>query len=188
MLYNIKIISLLVATMLNISLSNQPIEYSEYKVVELGGYSDLYLEIIDQALQQYYSLQTELFGEENSKLYTTYSNEELELLFRIVEAEATDYSIACKSHVASVIFNRIKVSWWDGDLKKNLLAKRQFEVVTNGRYKKVTITEETILACEIAFEHDTAQGALFFDSTKGKSWAHENREYIFSDDAHWFYK
>ena len=68
------------------------------------------------------------------------------------------------------------------------MAKRQFEVITNGRYKKVTITEETILACEIAFERDTAQGALFFDSTKGNSWAHMNQEYLFSDHVHWFYK
>ena len=121
-------------------------------------------------------------------LYDTYSEEELELLFRVVEAEATDYNVECKSHIASVIFNRLKSGWWGGDLTKSIMAKRQFEVITNGRYKKVEVTEETILACEIAFEQDTAQGALFFDSTKGKSWAHKNRTYIFSDDAHWFYK
>jgi len=130
----------------------------------------------------------ELCSYNKPSLYDTYSDEELELLFRVVEAEVTDYDIECKSHVASVIFNRIKKGWWDGDLTKILTAKRQFEVITNGRYKRVEITEETVLACEIAFEQDTAQGALFFDSTKGKSWAHENREYIFSDDAHWFYK
>ena len=121
-------------------------------------------------------------------LYDTYSEEELELLFRVVEAEATDYDVECKSHVASVIFNRLKAGWWGGDLTKSIMAKRQFEVITNGRYKRMEVTEETILACEIAFEQDTSQGALFFDSTKGKSWAHENCEYVFSDDAHGFYK
>lgn len=151
-------------------------------IVEENGYSDLYLELVHRALD---AVNTIL---QSKTLYTTYSDEELDLLFRIVEAEATDYSVECKSHVASVIFNRIRTGWYDGDLTRNLMAKRQFEVVTNGRYKKMTITEETILACEIAFENDTAQGALFFDSTKGKSWAHENREYIFCDDAHWFYK
>lgn len=132
--------------------------------------------------------QLELCSVEKPTLYNTYSEEELELLFRVVEAEATDYSIECKSHVASVIFNRLKEGWWGGDLTRSIMAKRQFEVITNGRYKRVKVTEETILACEIAFEQDTAQGALFFDSTKGKSWAHKNRTYIFSDDAHWFYK
>lgn len=132
--------------------------------------------------------EVETFSTEEITLYNTYSEEELELLFRVVEAEATDYDVECKSHVASVIFNRLKKGWWGGDLTRSLMAKRQFEVITNGRYKRVTVTEETILACEIAFNKDTAQGALFFDSTKGKSWAHRNRTYIFSDDAHWFYK
>lgn len=129
-----------------------------------------------------------LYASIKPTLYDTYSEEELELLFRVVEAEATDYDVECKSHVASVIFNRLKAGWWGGDLTKSIMAKRQFEVITNGRYKKVTVTDETILACQIAFAGDTAQGALFFDSTKGKSWAHRNQEYLFSDDAHWFYK
>lgn len=121
-------------------------------------------------------------------LYSTYSEEELELLFRVVEAEATDADIECKSHVASVIFNRLKEGWWDGDLTRTLMAKNQFEVVTNGRYKKVTITEETIIACELAFKEDTARGALFFDSTDGKSWAARNLTWIFCDKAgHDFY-
>lgn len=130
----------------------------------------------------------EICSTNKTTLYDVYSEEELELLFRVVEAEATDYGIECKSHVASVIFNRVNSGWKDGDLTKNLMSKRQFAVITNGRYLKVEITEETILACEIAFENDTAQGAFYFDSTKGKSWAHENKEFIFADDAHWFYR
>lgn len=121
-------------------------------------------------------------------LYNTYSEEELELLFRVVEAEATDTDIECKSHVASVIFNRLKEGWWGGDLTRTLMAKNQFEVITNGRYKRVTITEDTIIACEIAFKEDTAQGATFFDGTNGKSWAAKNRTWIFRDRYHDFYK
>lgn len=147
---------------------------------------DIYEQLLKDAIESVNEIKG--FSKEEPTLYTTYSEDELELLFRVVEAEATDYCVECKSHVASVIFNRLREGWWGGDLTRSIMAKRQFEVVTNGRYKRVTVTEETILACEIAFAEDTAQGALFFDSTKGKSWAHENREYIFSDDAHWFYK
>lgn len=121
-------------------------------------------------------------------LYDAYSAEELELLFRVVEAEATGHGVMCKSHVASVIFNRIQAGWHEGDLTKNLLATRQFAVITDGRYQTVTITQSTISACIIAFHNDTAQGALYFDSTKGKSWAHQNKEFLFADDVHWFYK
>ena len=128
-------------------------------------------------------------GLSKSGLYDTYTEEELELLFRVVEAEVTGGDVESKSHVASVIFNRLKEGWWSGDLTKNLMANRQFAVVTNGRYLRVTITESTIKACEIAFEQDTAQGALFFDSTDGNSWAHNNRTFLFRDRVgHNFYK
>lgn len=152
--------------------------------VEVPDVGDILIKDAYEYVQDY----LETFSKDEPTLYNTYSEKELELLFRVVEAEATDYSIECKSHVASVIFNRLKAGWWGGDLTKCIMAKRQFAVITNGRYLKVKVTEETILACEIAFAGDTAQGALFFDSTKGKSWAHENRKYIFSDDVHWFYK
>ena len=131
----------------------------------------------------------ELMATQEPTLYSTYSEEELELLFRVVEAEATDADVECKSHVASVVFNRLKEGWWGGDLTRTLMAKNQFEVITNGRYKKVTVTEDTILACELAFKEDTAQGATFFDSTDGKSWASRNRTWIFRDRAgHDFFK
>ena len=126
--------------------------------------------------------------EPEPSLYSTFTQEELELLFRVVEAEATDACVDCKSHVASVIFNRLKEGWWGGDLTRNLMAKNQFEVITNGRYMRVSITEDTITACEMAFKEDTAQGATFFDSTNGKSWAHKNRTWLFQDCAkHNFY-
>lgn len=122
-------------------------------------------------------------------LYVEFTENELELLFRIVEAEVTGGTVETKANVASVIFNRLEAGWWDGDLRSNLLARNQFEVVTNGRYKTVEITESTILACEKAFKGDTAQGALFFDSTGGKSWAAKNLVWIFRDAAnHDFYK
>ena len=127
--------------------------------------------------------------EERKKLYADFTDEELNLLFLVVEAEVTGGDIESKSHVASVIFNRLKAGWHDGDLTENLMAQRQFKVVTNGRYKKMEITQDTIIACELAYVHDTAQGALFFDSTNGKSWAARNLEFIFRDRVnHDFYK
>ena len=127
--------------------------------------------------------------EKRKKLYADFTDEELNLLFLVVEAEVTGGDIESKSHVASVIFYRLKAGWHDGDLTENLMAQRQFKVVTNGRYKKMEITEDTVIACELAYVHDTAQGALFFDSTNGKSWAARNLEFIFRDRVnHDFYK
>lgn len=145
-------------------------------------------EIIRIKALQIVKEQQMIYEAKKEALYNAYSEEELELLFRVVEAEVTGYDVECKSHVASVIFNRINAGKYEGDLTKNLLARRQFAVIADGRYKIVTITESTIKACVIAFHEDTAQGALYFDSTKGKSWAHRNREFVFADAAHWFYK
>ena len=104
-------------------------------------------------------------------LYETFSPEELDLLFRIVECEARDGSIEVKANVASVIFNRWKTNWGNGDLTTILMSPKQFEVVTLGLYKDAKVTASTIEGCELAFEQDTVDGAIFFDSTGGKSWA-----------------
>ena len=106
-------------------------------------------------------------------LYNAFSEEELDLLFRVVECEARGGSLESKINVASVIFNRVKTNWEKGDLIAILMKPRQFEVVTLGVYKTTDISEDTILACELAFEKDTVQGAVYFDCTDGTSWAAE---------------
>lgn len=123
-------------------------------------------------------------------LYDVYTEEELDLLFRVVEAEVTDGDFDSKCNVASVIFNRLNIGWWGNELESVLLCDRQFKVVSNNRYMKVEVTDSTIDACEYVFENgDTTGGALYFDSTKGNSWAHDNCEFMFSDRVgHWFYR
>ena len=106
-------------------------------------------------------------------IYDVYTKEELDLLFRVVESEARGGSVTAKMNVASVIFNRVKGCWEGGDLTSILLKPRQFEVVTLGIYKKVNVTKSTIIGCEKAFKKDSVQGAVYFDSTKGTSWAAE---------------
>ena len=127
--------------------------------------------------------------EQNTTIYDVYTEEELDLLFRVVEAEVTDGDFDSKCNVASVIFNRVEIGWWN-DLESTLLADEQFEVIENNRYKIVDVTNSTITACEYVFMNgDTTGGALFFDSTKGNSWAHDNCEFMFSDRVgHWFYR
>lgn len=127
-------------------------------------------------------------------IYDVYSSEELDLLFRVVESEARGGSVTAKMNVASVIFNRVKGGWEGGDLTSILLKPRQFEVVTLGIYKRVNVTKSTIIGCEKAFKQDSVQGAVYFDSTKGTSWAAEecrkgNLIWVFRDEInHDFYR
>ncbi len=123
-------------------------------------------------------------------LEDSFSDNELELLYRVVEAEVSGGDIESKSHVACVIFNRLYSKEWGNTLTDVLMAENQFAVVSTGMYKRVEITEDTILACKQAWLQDSVQGALFFN-TKGKinSYAHRTKTYLFTDSVgHNFYK
>ena len=95
-----------------------------------------------------------------------------------------------KVNVTNVILNRIKHDDFPKCIIDVLTQYPQFSSYTSGAYKKVEVTETTILACEYAFQfNDTTDGALYFDSTNRKSWAEKNRVYIFTDSVgHSFYK
>lgn len=123
-------------------------------------------------------------------IYNYYTDEELDLLFRVVQAEVGDeYTFEEKSNVASVIFNRIN----DEKLFKNtiteVLTPDQFSTIRNGSYLKVVASEKTILACEFAFAiKDTTDGCVYFESGNNKTHA-DYAEEVFTDDAgHTFYK
>ena len=117
-------------------------------------------------------------------IYDYYTDEELDMFFRGVQAEIGDeYTFEQKCNVASVILNRID-HYKFSDKMLEILTPRQFETVKNGSYKKSKVSEDTILACEYAFEiEDTTDGCLFFDSNKTL-----NYEFVFNDGAHNFYK
>ena len=119
-------------------------------------------------------------------IYDYFDNEELELLFRVVEAEATEGTFIEKANVASVIFNRLEHDEF-GDELSDVLVKKQFSSISDGRYLKVDITEDAVLACEYAFEiQDTTNGSLYFE--KGTNVHSSYADYLFTDDiGHDFY-
>lgn len=143
--------------------------------------------------RQYKQIQAEYqeWIDPDETIHDVYSPKELELLFRIVETEVRgDKNFEEKVHVADVIFNRMKSEKFPDTLTGVLTAPRQFSSYGSGTYKKVTVTETTMLACEYAFQFaDTTNGALWFDSTDGNSWADRHKKYLFTDAVgHAFYK
>lgn len=117
-------------------------------------------------------------------IYDYFSEEELDLLFHVVQAEVGDeYSFESKVNVANVIFNRFYHERFP-DTLSDILVCDQFSPIADGRYREVEITEDTILACEYAFMlEDTTDGCLFFDSNNTLSY-----QFVFDDEAHNFYK
>ena len=121
-------------------------------------------------------------------IYDYFTEDELDLLFRVVEAEATAGGFNEKANIASVIFNRLAHDEF-GDTLDKILVKSQFSPLRDGRAYKVEITEDTILACEYAFMiEDTTNGAIFFES-KGSNIHDSYAEFLFQDGiGHKFYK
>ena len=117
-------------------------------------------------------------------IYDYFAEEELDLLFHVVQAEVGDeYSFEQKVNVANVIFNRLGHERFPDTLNE-ILVYDQFSPISDGRYKKVNVSEDTILACEYAFQiEDTTDGCLFFDSNNTL-----NYQFVFNDSAHNFYK
>ena len=121
-------------------------------------------------------------------IYDVFTENEQEIFFRIVEAEATGLKLSQKINVANVILNRIDSDKFPNTMKEVVFADGQFSPIGDGRYFEVEITKETIKACEKAFEEkDTTKGSLYFDCAKN-SWASNNKEFVFSDKKHCFYK
>lgn len=117
-------------------------------------------------------------------IYDYFTEEELDLLFRVVQAEVGDeYSFESKFNVADVIFNRFYHERFP-DTLSDILVCDQFSSIADGRYIEVEVTEDTILACEYAFIlDDTTDGCLFFDSNNTL-----NYQFVFNDGTHNFYK
>lgn len=156
------------------------------------------IELLDTSNKQewfkkYKNIQEEYaeYVDTDETIYDYFSEEDLQLLFQIVETEVQgEENFIEKANVASVIFNRLFHEEFPLTLVEVLTEYPQFSSYSTGAYKDITPTDTTILACEYAFQiEDTTNGALWFDSTNGNSWADRNRTYLFTDEVgHSFYK
>lgn len=120
-------------------------------------------------------------------IYDAFTDEELDLLFRVVQAEIGNYDFDEICNVVSVIYNRVNHQFF-GDELSTVLTYDQFATISNGSYLTVEILEKTILACEYVYIFgDTTNGALFFESGGFTHSAYA--DYMFTDKAgHHFYK
>lgn len=117
-------------------------------------------------------------------IYDYFTEEELDLLFHVVQAEVGDecYTFEQKTNVAGVIFNRLGHDRFPNILTE-ILTPDQFQTISDGTYAIMEVSEDTILACEYAFQIGSdAENCLFFDSNEAL-----NYQFVFNDDAHNFY-
>lgn len=117
-------------------------------------------------------------------IYDCFTEEELDLLFKVVQAEIGDSDdFIQKVNVASVIFNRLEHERFPDTLEE-ILVHDQFSSISDGRYEEVTVTEDTILSCEYSFMiREIENDVLFFDSNNSL-----NYKFTFNDGMHNFYQ
>ena len=106
---------------------------------------------------------------------------ELEVLLRIVEAEAGCEDEDGKLLVANVVLNRLNSDKFPDSISEIVFQREngvsQFSPVADGSYLRVNISEETVAAVGRALQgEDISQGALYFAA----------REYADSDSMEWF--
>ena len=123
---------------------------------------------------------------------------DLEVLLRIVEAEAGCEDEDGKLLVANVVLNRVNSDKFPETVTDVVFQQdkgvTQFSPVANGSYYRVRISEETVNAVERALMgEDISDGALYFaarkyaDSEKMK-WFDENLTFLFCHGGHEFFK
>lgn len=122
-----------------------------------------------------------------------FTDTEIEMLYRITEAEATGKSIEAKENVVSCIINRVYDSDFPDTIKDVIFEKNQYSPVKDGRYCTVIITEETKEAVNNVIKNGTTHDYTYFCnydiiSRKLQKWF-DTLEFGFKDSAnHSYYK
>ena len=126
------------------------------------------------------------------------TEEDKEVLLRIVEAEATAEDVKGRMLVANVILNRVLSSKFPDNITDVVFQNNgktyQFSPIKDGRYWSVTVSEKTIEAVERVLNgEDYSQGALYFAARKlanpnNMSWFDRELTRLFRYGVHEFFK
>jgi len=123
-----------------------------------------------------------------------YSDQDYEVLTRIVEAEAGGCDTKGRILVANVVLNRVKSKEFPNTITDVVYQKSQFSPVFDGRLRTCRVSEKTVEAVNRALEgEDYSQGALYFMNRKHSrsrnvSWFDGSLTFLFQHEKHEFFK
>ena len=93
---------------------------------------------------------------------TEYS--EIELLERVVEAEAGNQGLMGKRLVVAVIYNRVESEKFPNTIQGVLKSPHQFSTVWNGAVDRVEVTDETRSAIQLEISQRSDNEILYFNN------------------------
>ncbi|MBU5331708.1 cell wall hydrolase [Anaerocolumna aminovalerica] len=122
------------------------------------------------------------------------TSDELEMLQRITESEATGGDIESKKNITSTILNRVNSDSFPDSIKEVIFQQNsngsyQFSPIGDKRYYKLEITDDTIQAVDEVLRDGVTHDCLYFFSmkdvklTKTKNWIKKKLSFIFKDDV-----
>lgn len=122
-----------------------------------------------------------------------YTDEDYQVLLRIVQAEAGICDKRGKILVADVIINRVLSKEFPNSVKAVVYEPSQFQPVSNGAINSVKVTAETIECVDRALDgEDYSNGALYFMNRRGSGsaapWFDRHLTYLFAHDGHEFFR
>lgn len=112
---------------------------------------------------------------ESTKRQTTLTDEELQLLLRVVSAESRGESLEAQYTVACVIFNRMESEIFPNTLTEVIMQSGQFTCVSNGAIYSAPITESVAQAVIMAMDNNTLDPTIL--------WFRSNRYHSFKTKA-----
>ena len=122
-----------------------------------------------------------------------YTDEDYQVLLRIVQAEAGICDPKGKILVADVIINRVLSGKFPDSVMAVVYQPSQFQPVSNGTINTVKVTAETIECVDRALAgEDYSNGALYFMNRRASgsaaSWFDRRLTYLFAHDGHEFFR
>lgn len=122
------------------------------------------------------------------------SQEDYQILLRIVQAEAGICDDTGKVLVANVILNRVRNKEFPNTIKDVVYQKSQFSPVANGSINTCKVTPQTVDCVNRALSgEDYSQGALYFMNRNGArsgaaDWFDGRLTFLFQHERHEFFK
>ena len=132
--------------------------------------------------------------EEKSLAATAVTDDDYNVLLKIVQAEAGICDDEGKILVANVILNRVKSAEFPNTVRGVVYSPSQFSPVSNGSINSVKVTESTIDCVKRALAGENySDGALYFMYRRGSrsgavSWFDSHLTYLFQHGNHEFFK
>ena len=120
------------------------------------------------------------------------TQDEYDILVRIVEAEATGGNHEQKMNVASCVLARVEAPQWPDNIEDVVFQKQQFTPIWDGRYFTVKIQESTKEAVDEVLKFGKTHNCLWFCSDgsyrKENSYHRTHHTWAFFDgEHHYFY-